>query len=111
MECLFLKAIDYNLYIKSSDYAKYYYILRVYIFFNSNMLKKTKKVFLWDQLICPLLSIFKKKLNNLIKFSKNNLKILLINHFFDRDKLKLYIYYSLINLLNLNQVIYNLKIS
>ena len=29
MECVYLKVIDYDLYIKSSDYAKYYYILRV----------------------------------------------------------------------------------
>ena len=28
-ECVFLKCIDYELYIKCSDYAKYYYILRV----------------------------------------------------------------------------------
>jgi hypothetical protein len=28
-ECIFLKCIDYNLYVKCSDYAKYYYILRV----------------------------------------------------------------------------------
>ena len=68
MECLFLKAIDYNLYIKSSDYAKYYYILRVFILFISNMLKKTKKAFLWDQLTYPLLWIFKKKHNSLIIF-------------------------------------------
>jgi len=29
MESVFLNCIDYDLYIKSSDYAKYYYILRV----------------------------------------------------------------------------------
>jgi hypothetical protein len=28
LESVFLKVIDYELYIKSSDYAKYYYILR-----------------------------------------------------------------------------------
>jgi hypothetical protein len=91
MECLFLKAIDYNLYIKSSDYAKYYYILRVFILFFSNMPKKIKKAFLWDQSIYPLSSIFKKKHNNLILFLRNSLKILLINHFFDRALLKLII--------------------
>ncbi len=31
LECVFLKSIDYELYIKCSDYAKYYYILRVNI--------------------------------------------------------------------------------
>lgn len=29
LESVFLKVIEYELYIKSSDYAKYYYILRV----------------------------------------------------------------------------------
>lgn len=46
MECIFLKIIDYDLYVKSSDYAKYYYILRVnYIYFRV-LLKKVKKAFL-----------------------------------------------------------------
>ena len=30
LERVFLQFIDYNLYIKSSDYAKYYFILRTY---------------------------------------------------------------------------------
>ena len=47
METIFLKCIDYDLYIKSSDYAKYYYILRV-LFLNSHFLKKVKRVFPCD---------------------------------------------------------------
>ncbi len=38
LERVFLQFIDYNLYVKSSDYAKYYFILRAFA-------EKTKKSF------------------------------------------------------------------
>lgn len=46
-EMHFLECIDFELYIKSSDYAKHYYILRVKILF-SHLQTRIKKVFPLD---------------------------------------------------------------
>jgi hypothetical protein len=68
MERVFLNFIDYNLYIKGSDYAKYYFLLRAFA-------KKNKKSFPLRPLDIPTILYLQNNSNK----AQSNLKELYNN--------------------------------